>query len=375
MNRQNKTDTMDQKEAARLRMQKLRAERKASETKEEKEARLKKQREDRTALRRKQNPNPRRKATPKAIQDYKVEGTQNQNLDRIFKLQRDLKISEDEIDFDILLDENIITDHIDSTYDNLNTRRSYYASLVKVLSDLGPDDKESLDTIENYRKLMKENKAVVDKELDTNTKSDKESEKWLEWTDVKKVSATSIEDPVEKLIYLLYTTIPPRRTEYRTLKISELTATQLRSQKDKVKNENYIVVTPSGTITKIVINDYKTAKSYGSYVIDMTKASPLKTALQKYIKGNDLGKGEYIFPATLRHESGWSKSVRDTFNNAVGKPLNINMLRKIYMSYINTLPPTERTQDKLKTIALAMGTSIEQLHTNYTKVDEDSDDE
>ena len=138
---------------------------------------------------------------------------------------------------------------------------------------------------------------------------------------------------------------------------------------------NYVVVTKAGNISRIILNQYKTAKSYGTYNIPLTKASPLKHDLKKFIEMNKLKPGEYLFPPMLRHSSGWSSAVTDTFNKIFGKKMSINLLRKSYMSYINELPPAQRSQEKLKQVAVEMGTSLEQLASSYTKVNEDSDSE
>jgi hypothetical protein len=126
-------------------------------------------------------------------------------------------------------------------------------------------------------------------------------------------------------------------------------------------------------LTRIVLNEYKTFDKYGQYVVPLNKSSTLKTQLKKYITDKGLKAGDYLFPPTLRFESGWSKTVRDTFLETTGKNLNINMLRKIYVSYINELPSNQRTQKILQEVATAMGTSLDQISGAYTKVNSDSD--
>lgn len=359
----------DKKEEAKLRMQRIRAERKENETEAEKEERLRKQREQRANSRRKQNPEPRAKAQPRKVQTYKVDDTDNQNISRVLKLQDDLGGSREELDFDIILDTELVRRHIEEKYSNLNTRRSYYASLVKILKDF--TDNED-DAIQFYQKEMMDTKAIVDKQIAENKKTSKETERWLNWSEVKNVNVSGIKDDTQRLIYLLYTDIPPRRAEYRTLQITNATAQQLKNTKSFPGN--YLVLTPAGNLTRIVLNDFKTFDTYGSYTIPLTKSSTLKTQLKKYITDKGLKAGDYLFTPTLRHESGFSKAVRDTFLEVTGKNLNINMLRKIYVSYINELPANQRTEAILQQVASAMGTSVDQIHTNYTKVDSDDDE-
>jgi hypothetical protein len=366
----------DKKEEARLRMARIRAERKANETEEEKQARLEKQRLQKVNSRQKIRDDkglgvPRAKAPPRKVQTYKVNDTDNQNISRVLKLQDDLGGSREELDFDIILDTELVRQHLEEKYDNLNTRRSYYASLVKILRDFTDNEDEA---IEFYSTEMTEAKAIVDKQVAENKKTSKEQERWLDWSEVTKVSPANIKNDQQRLIYLLYTNIPPRRTEYRLLQITNATAQQLKNTTSFPGN--YIVLTPAGNITRIVLNEYKTVDKYGQFVVPLTKSSTLKTQLKKYITDKGLKAGDYLFPPTLRFESGWSKAVRDTFLEVVGKSLNINMLRKIYVSYINELPPNQRTQKILQEVASAMGTSLDQISGAYTKVDDnDSDDE
>jgi hypothetical protein len=365
----------DKNEQAKLRMQRIRKERKENETESEKEERLRKQREQRANSRQKIRdekglPPPREKAKPKKLQTYKVNDTDNQNISRVLKLQDDLGGSREELDFDIILDTELVRQHLQEKYDNLNTRRSYYSSLVKILRDF--TDNED-DAIEFYQKEMMDAKAIVDKQVAENKKTNKETERWLDWPDVKKVNVAGIKNDVQRLIYLLYTDIPPRRAEWRTLKITNATAQQLKNMKSYPGN--YVVITPAGNLTRIVLNEYKTVDKYGQYIVPLTRSSTLKTQLKKFIQDNKLKEGDYLFPPTLRFESGWSKAVRDTFLEVVNKSLNINMLRKIYVSYINELPPNQRTQKILQEVATAMGTSVDQISTNYTKVNSDSDEE
>jgi len=366
----------DKNEQARLRMARIRKERKENETQSEKEERLRAQREQRNKSRNKIRdekglPPPREKAKPKKLQTYKVNDTDNQNISRVLKLQDDLGGSREELDFDIILDTEVIRKHIEETYSNLNTRRSYYGSLVKILRDFTDNEDEA---IEFYQKEMMDAKKEVDKKVAENKKTSKEEERWLSWPDVKKVNVAGIKNDTQRLIYLLYTNIPPRRTEYRLLQITNATAQQLKNTTSFPGN--YIVLTPAGNITRIILNEYKTVDKYGQFVVPLTKSSTLKTQLKKYITDKGLKAGDYLFPPTLRFESGWSKAVRDTFLEVVGKSLNINMLRKIYVSYINELPPNQRTQKILQEVASAMGTSLDQISGAYTKVDDnDSDDE
>ena len=99
-----------------------------------------------------------------------------------------------------------------------------------------------------------------------NTLNPKEQKSFMSWDKIlaleEKVKQIDI-NPVESLaIYYLYTTMPPRRLEYGSMKIEV---------EDEFKDDgktNYVILNPEQTdVVKIILNDYKTAKKYEKYTI------------------------------------------------------------------------------------------------------------
>ena len=368
----------EKKKKAQERMQKLRASQKKDETPQEKADRLEHQRVERQANRDKKRvdenkPPARTKAKPKSRQDYKISTTLAQNIDRVIRLKKELGGSGDDLeDVEILEDVTKVMKYLYDKYSNLNTIKSYVSSVIAVFRDIGDlEHPETEKALVLYGDIIKDLKKKIDGVVDKNQKTKDESERWVPWKDIMKVKSINIENHIDRLIFLLYVQNPPRRAEYRTLMVTDASPKHLKT----MTKENYVVITKAGNISRIILNDYKTVKSYGQYIIPLTKASPLKHDLKKFIEMNKLKPGEYLFPPMLRHSSGWSSAVTDTFNKIFGKKMSINLLRKSYMSYINELPPAQRSQEKLKQVAVEMGTSLEQLASSYTKVNEDSDSE
>ena len=370
--------TEDEKKLrAKQRMQKLRSERKETETPEEKKERLNHQKEERArnrvAEREQKGLGPaRNKAKPKSKQDYKISTTLAQNLDRAIRVKVALGGSGDDLDDfqDYLLNVNNVMEYLNNTYTNANTVKSYVSSIISVIKDIGDLEDDATDkSLKEYSVILTSLKKGIDKVVDKNQKTANEARNWVKWADIKKIKISSIEDDLDKIVFLLYTSIPPRRAEYRLLQ-----KTDMPMAKMKLLRRNFVTTTKAKNVTKIVLGDYKTVDTYNRYIIPMGKSLQLKTLLKKYI--SDIPNGDYIFPPSYRHSAGWSKLVKDVFTRITGKKMTINLLRKSFSSHINELPANQRTQEKLKAYAIEMGTSVEQLTSSYMKINsDDSDDE
>ena len=76
-------------------------------------------------------------------------------------------------------------------------------------------------------------------------------------------------DDEDNLLYTLYTAIPPRRLEYKYLK---LVKGKTQAYIDKLSKEyNYLVVDAKNKAKSLIFHKYKTAKRYRTYFIDLTK--------------------------------------------------------------------------------------------------------
>jgi len=362
---------------AQERMRRLRESQKKEETPQEKADRLEHQRVERQANRDKKRveqnqPPARNKAKPKSTPDYKISSTIAQNLERVIRVKVALGGGDSDLeDFqDYLLNVNNVMEYLNNTYTNQNTVKSYVSSIISVIKDIGDLEDDATDkALKEYSVILTSLKKGIDKVVDKNQKTANEAQNWVKWSVIKKIKVASIEDDLDKIVFLLYTSIPPRRAEYRLLQ-----KTDMPMAKMKLLRRNFVTTTKAKNVSKIVLGDYKTVDTYNRYIIPMGKSLQLKTLLKKYI--SDIPNGGYIFPPSYRHSAGWSKLVKDVFTRITGKKMTINLLRKSFSSHINELPASQRTQEKLKAYAIEMGTSLEQLTSSYMKINsEDSDDE
>ncbi len=250
-----------------------------------------------------------------------------------------------------------VMNYLESKYKNSNTKRTYYSQIVRYLEEEGGDRAE----IEKYNKLMY---GYIDEVKHTrmeNVKSEADEAQMFDWNDLKLAKKDRPRNPLDNVVYQLYTAIPPRRNEYATLKLVKYKSPK---QLSGLTEGNWLVTTGSGmNIKTIILNDYKTAKSYGQYKI--TPPLPLKDAFKTYFEKHAVKEGELVFP-NYDTSSKWTGLVKSVFGSATGKEAGVNSIRK---SFVNWKEKSGRlSQAKRQEFASAMGTSLSEWHTDYVKL-------
>jgi len=91
-----------------------------------------------------------------------------------------------------------------------------------------------------------------------------------------------LDTPLERIIYGLYTLLPPRRLEFIQMYV---TTNSARLDDDK----NYLVLTKRFP-THFIFNNYKTSDTYGSQ--NITIPTPLRKIIHDYITSNKLKSGD-----------------------------------------------------------------------------------
>ena len=112
-------------------------------------------------------------------------------------------------------------------------------------------------------------------------------------------------DDEDNLLYTLYTAIPPRRLEYKYLK---LVKGKTQAYIDKLSKEyNYLVVDAKNKAQSLIFHKYKTAKRYTTFVINLTepdllpylKFSLVRDAVKRFCDATKITNGELVFPDTF----------------------------------------------------------------------------
>ena len=151
---------------------------------------------------------------------------------------------------------------------------------------------------------------------------------------------------------------------------------------------NWIICSEKGLPDRMVFKNYKTHKTYGDYTIKPIPTK-LQKLLQEYITSSKLKTGNFLFHQGKYKNKNYSESnfstliSKDIFQlytatydedgNVVeaGKRISVNILRHSYISHI--LSNTKFSYKQKEKIALAMGTSVDQMDTVYNKIEADED--
>jgi integrase len=257
---------------------------------------------------------------------------------------------------DIVENVSTIIDHLKEVPARL--RKTTLSALVVAVDDKAGTHPKVL---ERLRHMMMGDSKVSKEEDDTQEKTVKQTENWLEWPEVlalynklKKDADRFMKDEdiskhkleVIKMYVLLsmFVLIDPRRS-------SDIVNFKIRNiDKDK---DNYM----NAKSNKLVYNTYKTAKTYGKQEIDLPKE--LKRIITKWMTIN---KSDYLIPDTKDSATNSSK-ITAMFYNFFGKKVSTNMLRH---SKITSLYKDVPALAEMKKAAAAMGHSLEE-HLAYIK--------
>jgi len=256
-----------------------------------------------------------------------------------------------------LADGEGIMNFLDNRYANMDTIRCYLANLVGAVRD-DPDFPQ--DVLEMYRKRMLRLIELIRQAYGSNTKSERDKKNWIDWPDLitGKQKCDAVGTLYERALFSLYTDSPPRRGEYRFLRVLKGVPPPADST-----TGNYVVVDDDDNIVCVTLADYKTAKKYGRQTLHGDRFGE---GLKEYCK--TLMTGEYLFKQTQRSPSAWSQYVATVVKRYSGKRATINTLRKSYVSHLAKTRPDITTNQK-KQIAADMGTSVAMFESVYRKVD------
>ena len=304
-------------------------------------------------------------ATLKTIKMY------SSNINIIYKLMNNGKMWN--CKFEFLKDIDKVIKAIDDKYNNPATASKYINSITSILKRVKTKGYKTLYT--KYSKINDERKKALQATAEENKLSVREIKNYIKWDDIINEPYTLKLGKVKasNLLYVLYVAIPPRRAEYRTLYY-----TNDPNPKDNTKN--YLVMDGFQPV-KLILNNYKTAKTYGQYTADLrnnemfkfygekmnefynTNSSTRNNIKQKAL--NQINNGEPVFPSEKRGESKKAKEpfiteatyinrVKDEFKQGNKKP-SINLLRHSFITYTRQISNLSVAQKKA--IAEQMGHS------------------
>ena len=281
-------------------------------------------------------------ATLKTLKMY------SSNINIIYKLMNNGEMWD--CKFNFLKDIEKVIKAIDEKYNNKATASKYINSITSILKRV-----KGYKTLYNkYSKINDERKKALQAIAQENKLSDRELKNYIKWDEIinepYKLKLGKIK--AENILYVLYVAIPPRRAEYRTLYYSN-------DPNPADKTKNYLVMEGFQPV-KLILNNYKTAKTYGQYTADLRNNEMFKfygksktEYYNKYFKPEkqqeilqEYKTGLYpVFPSEkfkgLKQaeakepfitEATYIKRVKEAFEQGNKKP-SINLLRHSFITY------------------------------------------
>ena len=261
------------------------------------------------------------------------------------------------------------------------TKRNYYNAIRSILGRL-----KGYDTVnEVYQKMLNSYTEKVDKARGDNRMNEKESKNYIPWNDIVKYNDPSWTDE-GKLLFKLYTAIPPRRIkDYSLMKYVKGKSVPVVKEMDK--DYNYIVLNNNKNPIALVFNNYKTKKVYGQFVIDLTlrdgkphfRYSEIKKAIKQAYISTNAQSGELVFPsANGRVIRDFTRTWLYYLFRGTRKQIGANDLRHSFLTYLHRAN-SEMSDNTIRKFASYMGHSS-QMSRSYRRIDApkeslESDDE
>ena len=278
-------------------------------------------------------------------------------LDRAYRLNNNKKFTS----IKFLRDTTII---IPLLKENLSTatQKSYSGTLITLLG-LYPNklNKKAIDIYKNFISKKEMDQYI----LEQDKKTEKQSENWLNLDDLleiknklteqieqinfeKKLNQKEYLTILKNFILSLYLNLAPRRSsDYTLMKIGP----------DEDENYNYINLEKK----ELIFNQYKTKKTYGKQIIDISNNKELLEDLNLYLKYRK-SDNDFLLIKSNGKPFNQTNDMTKTLNQIFGKKISTQMLRNIYLTSKYGNVKTDLKQDVSE-----MGTSMKCALNIYSK--------
>ena len=245
--------------------------------------------------------------------------------------------------------------------ENKNTKKNRLtAVLVGLSSEVPKDDK----LIEKYQSILKDLMIKVNKQLNSQEKSETQKKNWISFDDVKSILNKMLTDisplfkkeklskseynAIQKYVLLrFYVSHPVRNNVANTSVLSQADYDKLE---DKIKDENNYLI-KDGNKYKFMLNKFKNVKRLGKKIIEIEPN--LSKILSKWFKINKSGwfftLSNGLEPITPNHITKMLNSIFIKY--ADGKKISSSMLRQIQITDdLKDQPTIEEKKEENKKI-------------------------
>jgi len=246
--------------------------------------------------------------------------------------------------------------HMKEKYPNPNSLKVYLTPYTKMLAILSTIDESFKKKHIFYSEYIMDLHQKYEYERDHNKVSDEDANKIIRdfstetiMSNIKKLETTE-----EKMIYGLYTLLPPRRLEYcGVVLITE-------GFKYKMRDDTNYLIMKKRTPNRFVWNMYKTSNTFGRVEVEIPEE--LKSLILSYIKENNLKTHQKILDYK---KANFVRIITNIFNKIYQDAnITIRWVRISYATYLNSLNISNNEREK---IAIKMGHGVVQS-SKYRKV-------
>lgn len=246
--------------------------------------------------------------------------------------------------------------HMKEKYPNPNSLKVYLTPYTKMLAILSTIDESFKKKHEFYSKYIMDLHQRYEFERDNNEVSDEDANKIIRDFSTETIMShlEKLNTNEEKLIFGLYTLLPPRRLEYcGVVLITE-------GVKYKMRNDTNYLIMKKKQPDRFVWNNYKTSNTFGRVEIEVP--AELKSLLMSYIKENKIKTHEKILDYK---KANFVRIVTNIFNKVYEDAnITVRWIRISYATYLNSLNISNNEREK---IAIKMGHGVIQS-SKYRKV-------
>ena len=251
--------------------------------------------------------------------------------------------------------------HMKEKYPNENSLKVYLTPYTKMLAILSTIDESFKKKHEFYSKYIMDLHQKYEYERDNNEVSDEDANKIIRDFTTETITShlEKLNTNEEKLIFGLYTLLPPRRLEYCGVTLIT------EGVKYKMRNDTNYLVMKKKQPDRFVWNNYKTSNTFGRVEVEVP--ADLKSLLLTYIKENKIKTHQAILEYK---KANFVRIVTNIFNKVYEDAnITVRWIRISYATYLNSLNISNNERQK---VAIQMGHGVIQS-SKYRKVLSDSE--
>lgn len=254
------------------------------------------------------------------------------------------------------LNNDILIKYLFNKYTNLNTIKTYLIPFSILTSNI----KYFKDNTNIYNKIaniiININKDYENK-IDDNNVDIKDINKIINDFSEKTLinNLKFLDNYYDKLIYLIYTLIPPRRLEYSNMIIKFNYSKKFNDDLDILYN--YIIINDNSSY--FIFNNYKTSNYFGKQIIDIP--NNLNKYILNYIKTYKKQNDDFLFISTSNK---FGTEISRIFKKIYNQNITLRWIRISYTTYIRK---KNLTNNELKNISEKMAHSIV-TNSRYNKI-------